>query len=37
MKAFSAQLRTRLGDFDLDVEFDSDAGVIGLFGASGCG
>ncbi len=38
MNTFSVQLRTRLGDFDLDVEFESsDAGVIGLFGASGSG
>ncbi len=38
MSTFTAKLRTRLGDFELDVEFESsDAGVIGLFGASGSG
>ena len=38
MSAFTAKLRTRLGDFELDVEFESsDGGVIGLFGASGSG
>ena len=38
MSAFTAKLRTRLGNFELDVEFESsDGGVIGLFGASGSG
>ena len=40
MSMFTAKLRTRLGDFELDVEFESSdggGGVVGLFGASGSG
>jgi molybdate transport system ATP-binding protein len=30
-------IKKRLGDFTLDVEFESENGVLGLLGASGCG
>ncbi len=32
-----AKIRKRLGDFTLDVEFESENGTLGLLGASGCG
>ena len=31
------RLRKRLGDFTLEVDFSTSAGVLGLLGASGCG
>ena len=31
------EIRKRLGDFSLDVSFETSGGVLGLLGASGCG
>lgn len=30
-------IKKRLGDFTLDVQFETDGGVLGILGASGCG
>lgn len=35
--AVYAKIKKRLGNFKLDVEFESDNGTLGLLGASGCG
>lgn len=32
-----AKIKKKLGNFKLDVEFESDNGTLGLLGASGCG
>ena len=35
--SLSVHIYTELRDFTLNVHFDSDGGVMGLLGASGCG
>ena len=35
--AVYAKIKKRMGNFNLDVEFESDNGTLGLLGASGCG
>ena len=35
--SLSVDIRKRLGEFRLDVRFETDGGVLGLLGASGCG
>ena len=33
----TVQIKKRLGDFNLDVEFQGQSNRIGILGASGCG
>ena len=35
--SLSVDIKKRLGDFTLRVAFETDGGVLGLLGASGCG
>jgi molybdate transport system ATP-binding protein len=35
--SLQVDIKKRLGDFYLDVNFETDGGVLGLLGASGCG
>ncbi|MCC8065411.1 MAG: ATP-binding cassette domain-containing protein, partial [Clostridiales bacterium] len=35
--SLSVNIYKQLGDFTLDVAFETDGGVLGLLGASGCG
>ena len=35
--SLTVEMHKRLGDFVLDVRFETDGGVLGLLGASGCG
>ncbi|MCR5134951.1 MAG: ATP-binding cassette domain-containing protein, partial [Clostridiales bacterium] len=35
--ALSIDIRKKLGDFSLDISFDSNARRIGILGPSGCG
>ncbi|MGN0997756.1 MAG: sulfate/molybdate ABC transporter ATP-binding protein [Candidatus Ventricola sp.] len=35
--SLTVEIQKRLGDFALDVQFETDGGILGLLGASGCG
>ena len=35
--SLTVEMHKRLGDFVLDVRFETDGGILGLLGASGCG